>query len=264
MSEFDSVIQSARAGFEPSAADRERVWSRLSVRAGLAGAAVALVAKTSAGSSLLAGQSVGALAKLFFTSLGVTLVAGSAVVGVTRFRPWAGERATVSSPLASTGTTRSVAPASSIATRPAPVPSEVVPLSTVDSARPSERSHANALPSSEPAPGRPEIARELALLQAVRQAGAAGQHARAERLLDDLDREIPQGALLEERAALRAIAACEGGRANRSERAAAFLRRYPASVYAAKVQHVCRIESSSSQASDGATRSFTDVVGPGH
>jgi hypothetical protein len=266
MSEFDDVIQAARAGLEPSSRDRDRVWSRLSVRAGMVGATVALVTKASAGSSMLAGQTVGALVKLFVTSLGVTLVAGSAVVGVTRFRPTAHERVTAPAPLATSGPARQVAAASPGAATLAPAPSAAVPRSNGDGADRADRlPEAAARAAGDPSPpGRPEIARELALLRAVRQAASAGQHARAEHLLDELDRELPRGALLEERAALRAIAACEGAAASGRERARAFLRRYPASVYGQRVQQGCRDDAPAGKAADSATRSFTDLGEPGH
>lgn len=265
MSDFDDIVLAAREGFEPSAEDRERVWNRISVRAGLAGAAVALVAKASAGtpgSTVLAGQSVGALVKLFFTSVAVTLVAGSAVVGVTRFRAPSHEAAPVSAPVATAHAPRSEP---GVAPEPGGRAEATTPSTVADAPRAEPARAGAALPSSEEAPpGRPEIARELALLKAVKQAVSAGQQERAVHLLDDLDRELPQGALLEERAALRAIAACEGGAVNRPERARAFLRRYPASVYAAKVQHVCQDAPPTGQAAGSSTRSFTDAVETGH
>lgn len=263
MSEFDDVIGAARAGFEPSRADRDRVWKGLSARAGLAGAAVVLATKTAAGTAAgttgaLAGQSVAGLVKLFFTSVAVTLAAGSAVVGVTRYRPAEQERARTTAALPSAGDARSAADGPRVDTSDrALVPPAVA---SVESAAPpaAGRSALSAPLETTPEAERDEVARELSLLRAARQAANDGQHARAQELLDRLDQQFPRGTLLEERAALRAITACEAGAARGAEQAAAFLRRYPTSVYAGKVQRVCPSSSKSS------VRSFTDPEGGGH
>jgi hypothetical protein len=70
--------------------------------------------------------------------------------------------------------------------------------------------------------------------------------------------------LLEERAALRAVAACAADETGRAERAREFLRRYPGSVYAAKVQRVCGGQAAIEPGKPKATKSFTDLDGSGH
>lgn len=265
MSEFDDLIGAARAGFEPSREDRDRVWKGLSARAGLAGAAVVLATKSAAGTTgALAGQSVAGLVKLFFTSVVVTLAAGGAVVGVTRHRPARHEPArAVAAPSAGDARSTAGAPSAGRALVPpaaAPVES-AAPSAARDSAG---RSPAAAPLETTPGEERDEVARELSLLRAARQAASGGQHARAQQLLDRLDQQFPRGTLLEERAALRVVTACEAGAARGAERAAAFLRRYPTSVYAGKVQRVCPLDATPGRPSKSSVRSFTDPEGGGH
>jgi hypothetical protein len=66
-----------------------------------------------------------------------------------------------------------------------------------------------------------------------------GHWARALRLLDEQDREFAGGALVEERAAARAIAQCIAGSNAAAGVAAAFLERYPRSMLAPRVQSAC-------------------------
>jgi hypothetical protein len=264
MSDFDDIIRAARDGFEPRVGDRERVWTSLVARMGGAGVAVALVAKTSGAattSSALAGQSLGALAKLFFASVAVTLAGSGAIVGVTRFMSSAGEQPFVAPALAPSTTARAVestpeaSSARAVSTPPPPPDSTAVdPV-----ARPQ-----GAVAAVEPeVPDRQELARELTLLREVRRASEMGDHARAQHVLDRLDEQHPRGALMEERAALRAVTACEAGATSRAPRARDFLRRYPASVYAAKVERVCGTDSKRPPR-ESSTKSFTDLVDAGH
>jgi hypothetical protein len=248
MTDFDDIIRQAREGLEPSAADRERVWNGLSLRAGVLGAAL-LVTKASAGAAgtggALAGQSVGALAKLFFGSMAVTLVAGGAAVGITRYRPATPERPLPTPSVAGgVATTRAgetqAFQAASEETSPPPAEGTKTPSRSAPP-EPGPGSAASA-PIDGALADRQEIARELALLQEVRRAASSAEYERAKRLLDRLDGEFPRGALLEERAALRVVTACEAGDASGGELAADFLRRYASSVYAAKVERVCRVK----------------------
>jgi hypothetical protein len=265
MSDFDEVIRAAREGLEPEVADRERVWTNLAARVGYAGAVAALLAKTSVGAaattSALAGQSVGALTKLFLVSVAVTLAGSGAVVGVTRFAassrepppvapshaPSAAPRAIASTPASSVDRTVAAppAPAVAVADEPGRRPDVVAPHATEEAAR-------------------RELARELTLLREVRRASEGGEHARAEHVLDRLDEQHPQGTLMEERAALRAVTACGARSTSRVARARDFLRRYPASVYAAKVERVCGLDNTTDDAAESSTKSFTDLVDGGH
>jgi hypothetical protein len=266
MSDFDEVIRAAREGFEPEAADRERVWTSLAARVGGAGAVAALLTKTSvsaaATTGALAGQSVGALTKLFFVSVAVTLAGSGAVVGVTRFAastrepppvvpsraPSAGPAAIASTPAASVDRADAMPKAASgptVTGEPGRRPGVVAPHATEEAAR-------------------RELARELTLLREVRRASERGEHARAEQVLDRLDEQHPQGTLMEERAALRAVAACGARSTSGAARVRDFLRRYPASVYASKVERVCGSDSTRDDAAESSTKSFTDPIDGGH
>jgi hypothetical protein len=260
MSELDDFIRTARNGLDPQAADCERVWSRLSARVGGAGAALAIVTKASASAattgSLLAGESLGTLAKLFATSFALTLAGAGTVVGVTRL-------ASNAEPPASSGPSvvpaRDRAPsreAAVIRAAPAPEASESPPTASAEAAQ--------AAPGSSMESDPPQLSRELALLREVRRASTNREHGRAQALLDRLDQEHPEGALLEERAALRAVVACESASVRGDVRARDFLRRYPTSVYAAKVRRVCPEDTAPGQPAEGATKSFTELDEPGH
>jgi hypothetical protein len=295
MSEFDDVIRSAREGLSPAATDEARVWKRLATRAGIVGGAVALVTKTSAGATagvtagsggVLAGQSLGAVAKVLFGSMALTLAGAGAVVAVTAPSPKASEppSATRAAPRPAAApalaarrldSTRAPAPSASAAASAsvsAPSASGVQPpfepalAPRLQPARREEPALA-AVVADSPAgaePARERVSRELALLIEVRRASDGGEHGHAQRLLDRLDEEHPGGALLEERAALRAVAACAADEIGRAERAREFLRRYPGSVYAAKVQRVCGAQAAIEPGTPRATKSFTDLEGSGH
>jgi hypothetical protein len=59
-------------------------------------------------------------------------------------------------------------------------------------------------------------------------------------LLDELDRDMPQGSLLEERLAARVVASCEQTFGpSREGLLASFLERYPRSVHVARVRTSC-------------------------
>jgi hypothetical protein len=282
MSEFDEVIRSAREGLSPAATDEARVWKRLATRAGIAGGAVALVTKTAAGATagatagsggVLAGQSLGAVAKVLFGSMALTLAGAGAVVAVTAKGPTAHERPSVIHSAPRHAATHGLAARGLDAPRAA-APSASAAQPTFEQApaprfQPAQRGElagavATVNPPASTAPGREGVSRELALLIEVRRASEGGEHGHAQRLLDRLDEEHPGGALLEERAALRAVAACAADGGGRAERAREFLHRYPGSVYAAKVQRVCGGQATVEQGAPGATKSFTDLDGSGH
>lgn len=81
------------------------------------------------------------------------------------------------------------------------------------------------------------VADELALIERARTALDRGNAKAALSVLGTHRRQFPKGAFLEEAAALRASALCEAGRTEAAQKAsAAFLRRYPRSVHAARVR----------------------------
>jgi hypothetical protein len=58
-------------------------------------------------------------------------------------------------------------------------------------------------------------------------------------LLQQLDRDVPQGRLVEERSAARALARCELGQGEPLAHALEFSQRFPASVYFTRVRKTC-------------------------
>jgi hypothetical protein len=98
---------------------------------------------------------------------------------------------------------------------------------------------------SEPKPDEPPmpagIGQEIDLVKQAGRALAAGDHARALRVLDEHAREFPDGALTEDRSALRVLALCAAGRVDEGSRAKqAFADRWPRSVHADRLEDGCR------------------------
>ncbi len=87
------------------------------------------------------------------------------------------------------------------------------------------------------------LAAETRALAGARQALAAGEPGRALKLLDRSARAFPQGQLLEERKALRAIALCEVGNdiQGRGE-ARAFVRNFSDSALGPRVRQACGLD----------------------
>ena len=86
------------------------------------------------------------------------------------------------------------------------------------------------------------LEREIAGLRSAQQALNRGESDSAERALDKLERTNPEGALLEERLATRAILACTSGNdpgANNTVALKEFVERYPASVHVSRVRAAC-------------------------
>ncbi|HEY3664874.1 MAG TPA: hypothetical protein VGL19_02695 [Polyangiaceae bacterium] len=78
---------------------------------------------------------------------------------------------------------------------------------------------------------------EISGLSRAQQLLHAGNAAQALSALDQLTQQVPRGALMEERAATRALAQCALGRSGST--ADAFIARYPKSVHAARVRSAC-------------------------
>lgn len=103
-------------------------------------------------------------------------------------------------------------------------------------ARTHAREKRDGAPANEQAPS--SLDREIQLLRSAQQALHAGAPAQAIVALDALDRAVPAGALLEERAATRAVASClSRGADAASERE--FAERFPSSVHLARVARAC-------------------------
>ncbi|HEY3500354.1 MAG TPA: hypothetical protein VGK73_36935 [Polyangiaceae bacterium] len=274
MNDFDEFIRATRQEFEPSSEERARVRRRLLARAGGVGlvASVATKAGATYGSSALGGQSLAGLAKLFVASMAVTFAGGGAVVAVTRVLSSPSQEPQRSAVASSTATTQRAEPlpapvtsanAHAVAERASAPP--VTSGDPIEGARP-VRSTLSDTAANAPSPAALEA--ELALLREARLASKRGDQEQAQRLLDALDQRHPRGALLEERSALRAITGCEAGGGTRAERAAEFLRRYPASVYVARVRRVCGSASNGEMIgpvpATSSSASFTGSNGAGH
>jgi hypothetical protein len=125
---------------------------------------------------------------------------------------------------------------------PAPAPAHAAAPESVSSGRRHEsaaRVAASAV--APPPPEDPEA--ELRALRRIERVLREHNPRLALALLADLDRDLPQGKLLEERETARVVANCEldeGATAAR-DRAAKFAVRYPNSVYASRVEHACGI-----------------------
>ncbi|MEM6293260.1 MAG: hypothetical protein AAGA54_18455 [Myxococcota bacterium] len=92
----------------------------------------------------------------------------------------------------------------------------------------------------EPAPSASSLAAETRALQQARAALKDGRPQDALSKLDRAAQAFPDGALIEERAALRVLALCEAGRADEGRAAAAaFETTYPRSAHAKRVANAC-------------------------
>ncbi|HYQ16694.1 MAG TPA: hypothetical protein VEQ58_13075 [Polyangiaceae bacterium] len=234
MNEVEQALRAARQEFEPSRSDRERVRRRLRTSAAGLGIAASLTAKVSAAATSLK------LTLLFFGGMFVTLVGSSVVVAVM-------DRPAPSSSAHHASAPRAAAPLPSAVLAPAP-PAPAAPSAAPTPDRHAPHAPAASAPSSDApasAPSGAGLEAELALLREARRASASGNVGLAKQLLDRLDLEHPQSSLLEERSALRAVTDCQG--------ATAFFRRYPASVYAAKVRRACHIEAAPSSVPSSAS-----------
>jgi hypothetical protein len=96
-------------------------------------------------------------------------------------------------------------------------------------------------PTVEPmAPTTPPLDRELALLFEAQQAIGAGAAARGLAALDRHAAEFPNGAMIEERTASRALALCALGRAAEAQSVARqFVSRWPSSPLVGRMKEVC-------------------------
>jgi hypothetical protein len=85
-----------------------------------------------------------------------------------------------------------------------------------------------------------DLSREARALSGVQRAVRDGRSSEALALLDQQDRDFPQGELRQERVAARVVALCAAGRASEARTlAASFLARAPRSPLAARMRTVC-------------------------
>jgi hypothetical protein len=170
-------------------------------------------------------------------AVAIKAAAASLVVGTLSFGAGlAAGRHTA--PIPAAATAQSVSPAPNRAVAPSVPSAAVAPAPPLDDAP-----VASALPTPI---GRPSASsssglwEEAALLREAQRALQGGDPGACLAILDRMAARYPSGALGEERGALRVLALCGSGRREEARAlGAAFLRRYPASVHAARVRASC-------------------------
>ncbi len=233
------LLEQARAGHDPSAADEARVHA-------------ALHARVLANPMLLSAKSTHALASVSKLTWGKLVIAlglgGAAVVGAVVVSQGLGSRepapgARQAATAASVASLVSNAPAPPAAPNATLAPNMGAPtlqtetptLSGVAPA-PSQK-HAAATPTVSAGLSPGDMQLEISGLGRAEQLLHAGNAAQALSALDQLAQRVPHGALMEERDATRALAQCALSRS--SSVANAFLARYPKSVHEAGVRSAC-------------------------
>ena len=220
------LIDSARAGDTPTAADRERVRSAL---------AAALVS-----SGGPAAPAAGPGARGWLARIGLAVLLGGALIGggwwfVSRgTRDWRGDgkQQVVAMPEPEAD----VLPVAVADAEPGPEPESEPEPEPEPKAEPARRAH----PVRPVAKETGNLAEEARLLREAEIARRAGDVARATSLLDEHARRFPRGALAIERDAARVLVLCDAGRATDARRLAArFLRRHPRSPLADRVRSAC-------------------------
>jgi hypothetical protein len=259
------LLDAGRVRGEPSAQSRARIRSALIRRLGPAAAVATVSSKAGAGVAVVAaaGAPSGGAALL---KLAVLCVVGGALSGggYIAMRRVSAERVAVAPATVAPLPSR-VAPALPPAVVPAqeavaPTPGPVAPAAVATAAarakvaavrtpggdgvvagretvvaRPPEP---EASASHAPAPV-DRLQEELSLVRAAHDALRAGQPAVALERMDEHRRAYPDGALSEERDALRVGALCALGRADAQAEARAFLANHPASPFVARVREAC-------------------------
>jgi hypothetical protein len=237
------VLARARAALSPSAADAERVRRALT-------AALSAAPAMSAGSAPASAPKVGRLGRAgsHLGSWGGRLIAGATIAAVAGsagymvgLRNGRRAEATHAAPVSATAT--GVGDRAPLTERPVDSTPTVARLADAD-ARPAAalapaRKHATPVPKT-PSPAPPSLEDEVRGVRAVERALREGSPSLALALLTELDRTVPDGRLVEERAATGAIARCALGRVPFGvDLAAEFGDRYPESAYLKRVRQSC-------------------------
>ncbi|MCX4247614.1 hypothetical protein [Paraliomyxa miuraensis] len=102
-----------------------------------------------------------------------------------------------------------------------------------------ETSLAPSPPHTSARPVEDRLRAEVALMDRARTALERDDARVLWRLLDEHERRFPRGALVEERSAWRAVAACRLHHADAAARAGRFVREHPGSAQVAKVRQAC-------------------------
>jgi hypothetical protein len=212
------LVELARSGDEPSAAQLLSLHGAVAARIAAEGASAASTTTVTAGSGKVAG------AGAFVKGL---VVAGAIATGAAGFFALREP-----SPAPVRVAPRPRAPV----VTPRPVLEHPAPPEVTSSAQAEE----SPAPRSKPAPGL-RLQDEAALLAEVQGALRAGNPKQALGKLEGYDRRFPSGMLRAEADAARVFALCASGRADKARTfAARFVQRYPGSPAAARVQAACK------------------------
>jgi hypothetical protein len=275
--EARAVLEAARGGDEPTAADRARVRTALAVALG--SAAATGTAEAAATSSAAPGAS-GGMAAIggggWATGLKVLLAVALVGAGAGGYFALRGGGSTTDVPAAPAAMAAapamapdahrgvpavtieamplstsdpSPAAAAAVVAEPASERAAETPAAAVEAEPASERAaaqRAGAKSNGDPrarnraAPRTASLARERQLIAAANRALRDGDAAGALRLLDRHAADFDDGVLVQERATARVLALCELGRveAARAE-AASLLARWPRSPHAARIRASC-------------------------
>jgi len=237
-------LASARRGLSPNAADEARVFASLE-------RALASAAAAGAGSAPGA-QATDSVVRPLLGRVGAgRLVTALALVGAATGGYYAGFRAGARSSSRTSNPVVAVAPVASVlavaSSAPSPLPASALARDEspvrAGEARRSEKPAARTEPSAAPVPVRSRsLEEEVRTLRRVERALRERNPRLALALLSDLDREVPEGQLSEERLAAQTMARCALGYGAPQVLANDFSERYPASAYVSRVQQVCESE----------------------
>lgn len=185
-----------------------------------------------------------AAALLVFKSVGLSVGLGVAGLGVVKVgaMTWyaAGDRPAVVQPEAepqeAPAPPRKASRAASPEIEPAPPPA---PAATTTPEEPVTPAPTRVSRPRAKAPLADRLRQEVDLLERARKELDAGRHAAVLDLVDEHEQRFPDGAMIEERRAWRAIATCSLHRADAHTHAQAFLDRHPRSSLTEKVRRAC-------------------------
>ena len=259
------VLAGARRGLTPSAQDAARVLhnARLAIASG---------AVVSAGASIVKHSSAVSLGLLKKLVVSLAIAGASAwlgyhagyVIGERDAREQAARMQARPAP-AEPATPRVVEPAALVVIE---APAEAARASVEAPVAPRRRANKAIAAAIEPAidaplapPPNRSLDAEVKTLRLVERALRNREPRRALDLLAQLDRDVPSGQMIEERAAARAMARCEQSAASGTleqaevmQRVLEFSQQYPASVYFARVRQTCLATIDRDAATDSAPR----------
>jgi hypothetical protein len=236
-SPLERALLDAGTSYPSSASAKAKTLAALGLVGSAAVAASASAASASAASaaSTASGLVTGAAKVSVQLTLAKALMAVTAVGAVTAapfgYYEWRQHRAAVESRSAATAT--ATAPAPARAPVAAPIEQELAPPPAETQLRPRHRATA----PERAAVSSPRLRKELAALDAVREALAGNDFVLALDLLDRYERVHPRGGLALEAEVLRIDALVKAGRRDLARRRAeAFVRRHPDTVLTGRVR----------------------------